>query len=370
MKILINCESFLKSQYTGIGRYTSSLVHYLAKVDHENNYYLYVKKRLFDRKKRIPQIGANNFKIKRDYFKLGVNRMLRGIDIYHSPSLDSLPMSKAKIVVTIHDCVYRSFPQGHTPEAIQSLETYTQEAVQKASMLICVSKNTKEDMVKYYSVVPEKLQIIYHGVDENIFYPMSPEALEVTKTLLDSKGIKDPFILCVGTIEPRKNIKGVIQAFYQLKKTKKFSGKLVVIGMYGWLQSSLFDFIEKLDLKNDILFLNYVSTEELCCFYNHAEVFVYPSFYEGFGFPILEALSCGAAVVTSNISSCPEVAADAALTVNPYDSEAIAQAIILILENSDLKKSLKAKALLRAKYFSLLRTAQQTLDVYRKIMET
>ena len=367
MKILINCNSFLKNQFTGIGRYTSNLIENLQKVDATNQYFLYAKKGLFDTKKKTPKVHAKNFHVKRDFFYRGISSFLKNIDIYHAPSLENLPNTSSNIVVTIHDCIHKAYPKGHAENTIQETESKMQQAIQKASMFICDSENTKKDVLKFYSIDPQKTKVIYPGTTPTLFYPLSKSELETSKNKLQAKGIQSPYLLFVGTIEPRKNVKGVIEAFHHLKKTQKFLGQLVIVGMYGWMQSDIFHFIENLNLKDDILFLNYISTEELRALYNHAEVFVYPSYYEGFGFPILEAFQCGTAVVTSNVSSCPEIAGDAALTVDPGNSKAISEAVLNILEDPTLKRNLEEKALHRTQAFSFQKTAQQTLEVYQSV---
>jgi glycosyltransferase involved in cell wall biosynthesis len=158
-----------------------------------------------------------------------------------------------------------------------------------------------------------------------------------------------------------------LEAFKLLKERGRFSGQLVVVGMKGWMMDNLGEKIKSLDLENDCVFPGYVGDKELASFYNCAQVFVFPSFYEGFGFPIIEALSCGTATVVSNATSCGEVAADASLLIDPSDSQAIASAIARIINDKELNDRLKRKAVERAKVFSFQNTAEQTLEVYQQI---
>jgi len=367
MKIAINCRSFLKDQYTGIGRYAYNLVQFLSEIDRENQYYLYVHKGIFDRKRKVPQLKAPNFHVKVDYLNRGFDKALKDVDIYHSPSPDRLDIDGVRVIVTVHDLIYLTYPQGHTPRTIEETHNQFQQIMVKADKIICVSKSTMADLKRHFNVHPSKMRLVYQGIDRDVFYPLDPPEKNKAREVVRIKGIEDPFILFVGTIEPRKNLAGLVNAFAMLKNKKSFTGKLVVIGMKGWMEGPVFDLIEQQKLKDDIIFLGYLSSQELCYFYNVAEVFVFPSFYEGFGFPIVEAFSCGTPVVTSNISSCPEVAQDAALIVEPHKPEDIAQAIERILEDKEFKRALQQKGFHRALDFSFVNTAKNTLRVYEEV---
>ncbi|MDP8265788.1 MAG: glycosyltransferase family 1 protein [Candidatus Aceula meridiana] len=369
MRIAINCRSFSKKNYTGIGRYAFNLVDCLAKMDKENEYYLYARKSgFFDFKRKLPQFSAKNFYRQIDYSGKGLGPLLKKVDLYHSPSLDFLPETETKIVVTVHDLIYKACSNVHTPDSLEIFESQFQQITAKAAKVICCSENTRKDLHRFFSIDENKTCVVYNGVDKSQFYPLSDEEKKQAASLLGKKGIEGPFILFVGTVEPRKNLKNLIKAFKDLKKKKKFSGKLVVCGMKGWMTKDIEEEIRKENLSDDILRLGYVSNLELRCLYNLAEVFVFSSFYEGFGFPILEAFSCGCAVVTSNTSSCVEIASDAALTVSPSSWEEIARGIEKIREDGQFKSALQQKALKRADDFSFAKTAQQTLNVYQEVV--
>lgn len=367
MRIAINCRSFLKKNYAGIGRYAYNLVKWLSKIDQKNEYLLYSKKGLFDTKRVLPKFDASNFTVKRDMFSSGPTETLGAVDIYHSPSPDFLNVDCDKIIVTVHDLIYKTFPSGHTPETIATTEKQFEEIINKARKIICVSYNTARDLMRFYTVYQSKITVIHQGVDRNIFYSLDDQQRKEAFNALESKGINAPFILFVGTIEPRKNLKNAIKAFSVLKSRKKYSGKLVVAGMKGWMQENTGDLIRHYGLQDDILFLGYVTDDELRHLYNCAQVFVFPSFYEGFGFPIIEALSCGAAVVTSDTSSCAEVAGDAASLVDPNDPYMIADAIYNILSHKALEKTLRQMGIARAQDFTFEKTARETLKVYEEV---
>ena len=367
MHIAINCRSFSRKQFTGIGRYASSLVASLSQIDAANRYSLYTTRGWGEVKSRITRRDASNFAVKFDWLKRGAAKTLISVDIYHAPSPEVLPELDARIVVTVHDLIYKTYPQGHTQETLALSDAQFQSFIPRAARIICSSRSTQNDVNRYFPEAKNKTCCIYQGVDTNIFYPLPQWEVASSWEKAREKGAVGPFILFVGTIEPRKNLKGLLEAFARLKQKKVFDGNLVVIGMAGWKGEGVTGLIEHLGIKDDVIFPGFVSNDELRVFYNLAEVFVFPSFYEGFGYPILEAFSCGAAVVTSNVSSCPELAADAALTVDPVDPEAIAQAMERILQDPGLKIALKHKALARAQGFDNKETARKTLRVYEEV---
>ncbi len=249
MRIGINCRSFINRQYTGIGRYTYHLLKSLSEIDHKNDYHLYVKKGLFNISKKVPRFGVKNFHVEIDRFKKGMSKVLGKVDIYHSPSHESICVnSGAKAVVTIHDLIFKAFPQGHTQKTIDETERQFETIIAKASKLICCSKNTKKDLQKYFGVSDEKISFVYQGVDKNLFYRLDEQENGLAKKAIKRKGIHDPFILTVGTIEPRKNLGNILQAFDKLRARKQFKGKLVVIGMKGWMSDGIEGLIRKLEL--------------------------------------------------------------------------------------------------------------------------
>ncbi len=367
MHIAINCRSFSKKQFTGIGRYASSLVASLSQIDADNRYSLYTTRGWSEVKNKITRRDASNFAVKFDWLRRGAAKTLRSVDIYHAPSPEVVPELSARLVVTVHDLIYKTYPQGHTRETLALSEAQFQSFIPRCARIICSSRSTQNDLRRYFPEAGDKTCYIYQGVDTNIFYPLPRWEIASAREMARRKGVTGPFVLFVGTIEPRKNLKGLLEAFARLKQKKHFEGQLVVVGMAGWKSEGLDGFIEHLGLRNDVISPGFVANDELRGFYNLAEVFVFPSFYEGFGYPILEAFSCGAAVVTSNVSSCPELAADAALTVDPADSEAIARAMARVIQDAGLRNALRQKALARAQGFDNREMAGKTLRVYEEV---
>jgi glycosyltransferase involved in cell wall biosynthesis len=364
MRIAINCRSILLTQRTGIGRYTYHLLESLGHIDQANEYILHAPKGLFSFQKRLPDFSDyKNLKRYPDYFKRGVS----DYDIYHFPCPDEIGTYTGKLIVTIHDLIYKAYPQGHTQETIELTDKFMRQITAKADKIICVSENTRRDLHACFDVAPGRSCVVHHGVDHELFYPLLSQERQEAAHQLKLLGIAKPYVLFVGTIEPRKNLTGLLEAFALLKSKRVFDGQLVVAGMQGWMSENVQSIIERLGIKSDVIFTGFISDKQLRQLYNMAEVFMFPSFYEGFGFPILEAFSCGTAVITSNAASCLEIASDAALIVDPWDERDMALSLERLLTDKKLKSTLQEAGIKRAQDFSFDKMAQNTLDVYQKV---
>lgn len=238
--------------------------------------------------------------------------------------------------------------------------------MKKARKIIAISERTKRDLMSYLGIPEEKISVIYQGINHKIF--------KLPRTI--QRKIDFPYILYVGTEVSRKNFQGVLNAFKKIKAKREFRNlKLVKVGnaSSGWSHEKYrnisLNLIRSLNLENEVIFTGFLDKEELASYYAGAECLVFPSFYEGFGFPPLEAMACGCPVIASNASSLPEVVGDAGLLVNPDDDNSIAVAVESILSNENLKNSLKKSGLERAKLFSWRRTAEATLRIYQEIEE-
>jgi len=364
MNIGIDIRSTLKKQ-TGIGKYTFNLVNALGRIDKANNYYLYSRKKILDFKRRLPKLPAKNFKHRVDYFKKGPDRVLPELDIFHTSSYDLMKPKKArKFIVTVHDVIVKAYPYGHDEKTVKEVDEQLKRVLSEADLLVADSYNTKSDLMKFYSVNDSKIQVIYPGVDVQPFPFGDRDYYPDRRTgKVDTPGVEE-YILFVGTIEPRKNIQGLIKAFNLLKKEHGIKHKLIIAGMKGWMYEDIFKEYENSEFQNDIIFKGYVGNKELAELYKNASVFVYPSFYEGFGFPILEAFGYNVPVVTSQTSSCGEVAGDGALLINPDNYKEIGEGIFKIINSESLRQELIAKGLSRVKEFTWEKTAKEFLKLF------
>lgn len=374
MRIGIDARSVLKER-TGVGNYTFNLIRNLGKLDRENRYVLFYSHRR-NLRSAIPQIENPNFESK---FIRVPNRLLNlfwrtvrypsvetwvgKVDVFHSPNFQLAPQKSGKSVLTIYDLSFLVYERHAIKSARLHYARRIKSYAQGAHVIITISENSRKDIIRYLDIPPERIVVIPGGKDERF----KPENDPVSISAIKGKyALNKPFILYVGTLEPRKNLVGLIQAYERSKSRKEY--QLVIVGRRGWVYKEIFKTVEKLKLTKEIVFTEYVPDNDLPALYNAASLFVFPSLYEGFGLPPLEAMACGTPVVTSKVSSLPEVTADAAFLVDPFDIEEIKDSIDLVLSDQRLASSLRKKGLQRAALFTWEKTAEKTLAVYRKLL--
>lgn len=286
------------------------------------------------------------------------------LDVVHDPTgVNPLGLARARRVVTIHDVIPYIYPAASTRLDRLIYRTWLPFALRHVDAIITVSECSKADIVRLLGVPPELVSVIGEATNPNY----RPLALADTRAMLQHYGIDFPYMLYVGSIEARKNLVRLLEAYARLRPWSQ-QWKLVIVGARRWQAGPVLDTLQRLELLQDVYLPGMVAEEALPAFYNGADLFVFPSLYEGFGLPVLEAMACGTPVITSNTSSLPEVAGDAALLVDPQDVEAIAQAMRRVLEDSHLAANLRAKGLRRAQQFSWERTAQETIAVYERVL--
>jgi len=293
-------------------------------------------------------------------------RHLDSPNIVHGTNYNVYPYKKSIKIMSLYDISFIKYPQ-YTNSVVKTYARRVKHCLQWTDLIITISESSKNDIIKYLHVTPDH---IYVTPLASRYYPnyLSPETREQLKLSVNYDFSK-PYILFVSTIEPRKNIKTIISAYNYLKQKYKIEHQLALIGQKGWHHQPIFAAIEASPWKSQIHHLNYLSDELIALFYSQADVFVYPSHYEGFGLPVLEAMTLGAPVITSNTSSLPEVAGDAALFVNPDDSMQLVDAILQIISDSNLRRELIEKGHGRAKLFSWERTARETLKAYKSLVK-
>lgn len=265
-------------------------------------------------------------------------------------------------VVTIHDLTLKLMPHCHPPRRRVVMVPLLAPSARHAARIIAVSETSKRDLVRVLGVPEEKVSVIYEAAAPS--FGLRPAA--TVAAVLRRRSLDQPYILYVGTIEPRKNLVRLVRAIAHLRAEGRRE-RLVLVGALGWDYAPLFGEIERLGLRDAVVYLGFVEQDELVALYNGAAVFVFPSLYEGFGLPPLEAMACGTPVVTSATSACGETAGDAALLVDPTDERAIAAALRQVLTDKELAADLRDRGRARAAQFSWERAARQTLAVYEAV---
>jgi glycosyltransferase involved in cell wall biosynthesis len=267
-------------------------------------------------------------------------------------------------VVTVHDLGYLFYPEAHRLLDRLYLDLSTRYNARAASHLIADSSATKRDLIERYGIKPDKITVVYPGYDEATFQPVKDEAaIEAVKARY---GIAGDYILFVGTLQPRKNLARLIEAFADCRLPIA-DCRLVIAGKKGWLYEEIFQQVEELGLEGSVVFTDYVPEGDLPALLSGARLFVFPSLYEGFGLPVLEAMACGTPVVCSSASSLPEVVGDAAVLVDPMDVKGLAMAIERVLGDEELRAKLIEHGFEQAKKFSWERCARETLDVLESV---
>lgn len=292
-----------------------------------------------------------------------VDRLLNGVDVYHATNFFLAPTEHAKRVVTIHDLAFLRVPQYCSPKIQGPYARGVRKFCHEADAVMTYSQSTKRDVVELLDVDPEKVVVAPMAVDEG-FIPIARDEAEVI--VEKDYGIKAPFLLFVSTLEPRKNVRGLIESFAKI--ADEFPHNLVLIGSVGWNSDDIFAEIAKHGLEERVIRPGFVPHHELPAFYSAADVFVFPTHYEGFGLPLLEALTCGCPVVTSDNSSVPEVTGDGALRVDALDLDGFAEKVSETLSDEKLRASLGAKGMEHAKRFSWHDCAATTLKVYESVV--
>ena len=292
------------------------------------------------------------------------------LDVYHSPA-NVVPLRyNGKFAVTIHDLAIYREPKAFPSRQGFSIKYLVPRSINKATKIIAVSESTKKDVTEFFKVDPATIDVIYEGVENGRFSPKRRGDTAAMEKLKRRYGIRGDYVLFVGTLEPRKNLIRLLEACFQLygrrsDLAKKF--QMVLAGQRGWLYDEIFEEVKNRGLSGNVVFPGYVPAADMPKLYTGATVFIYPSLYEGFGLPVLEAMASGVAVISSNVSSIPEITGDAALLVDPLDTEGMSEALEKLLTDENYRKKLAERGLKRAEEFSWEKCARQTLEVYRAV---
>ena len=285
------------------------------------------------------------------------------MDIFHAPDFVLPPVRRGVSMVTVYDLAFLVYPECAHPNLRVFLERAVPASVQRADYIVADSENTRNDVICLLDARPERVFVVPGGVDP-VFVPATQE--EVAEARRRYR-LDRPYVLTVGVIEPRKNLPRLIDAYARFRVRTGLPHQLVIAGGRGWLSEQTFRQAEGCGFPGDVRFTGYVPDPDLAALYTGAEVFAYPSLYEGFGLPVLEAMACGTAVVCSNSSSLPEFATDAALMVSPTDPDAIADALETACCDTRLREELTEKGRKRASIYSWNRSAQKLLEIYERV---
>jgi len=386
MKIGVD-YSALMTERAGVGEYTYNLIKALLEVDDKNSYMLYVLYSLTScflhpsLKGKIPRIeGADMvykyipvpYQLMRYLWLPGMPRcleeyMLGGldVDVVHSTTF-SVPRfrdKRKKLVVTIYDLTVLTHPDCHKRINVDHCLGGIKDAIKYADAIIAISNHTKADLVNYLKAPEELITVVHLAAGAEFFEVKDAAILSAVRARYK---LPERYILFLGSLEPRKNIKNLLKAYANLKEGTRKEYSLVIAGAMGWKNNDISQMIDELALADKVRFTGYIKSNDLSALYSSAALFVYPSLYEGFGLPILEAFACGCPVITSNVSSMPEVAGDAARLVSPLDVQDITIAMEEMLGDESLRNMMRMKGFERSAEFTWARCARETLKVYEK----
>lgn len=368
MKIGIDCRMY-SPRFTGIGRYVFELTQNLFEIDKENEYVLFFNNPEFTNftppNKRVKKVLVNS-----GHYSLseqtGYPWLLNKekLDLMHFTHFNVPVLYNKPFIVTIHDLTLSYYPGKKMNNWFYRTAYHTvfKHAVQKSKKIVSVSNNTKQDLQKFYPTDTEKIEVIYEGVNKE-FHPSKN-----TETTLKKYNIHKPYLLYTGVWRSHKNLPNLLKAFSILKNDYKFQGQLIITGRHDPLYANeIFNCAASLKLTNDTIFTGMVDEKELVDLYSAAEVYVFPSLYEGFGLPPLEAMQCGTPVATSNTSSMPEICGkENALFFNPEDPEDMAEKIFQIISEKSLREKLVENGLNHVKKFSWQDMTNRIFKIYQQ----
>ncbi len=354
---------FLSRANTGGGKYLSALIDELPKSNTIFNFFIFLTQKIFKdysnregvkfidcgmlTKTRPLRLAWENFLLARSLKKFNIS-------LLHATGFTLPAGIGCKSIITIFDMTFFTMPQVHMKSKVAYFKSMIPLALNKSDKIIAISQQTKNDILNLFKVPENKIKVIYPGIGDNF------RVIGDTAIFKKKKRLPDKYILFVGTIEPRKNLNNLIRAYATLKK-RGIQHKLVVVGKYGWG-------CEEILKKKDVIFTGFMDENDLPYMFNGASVFVYPSFYEGFGIPVIEAMKCGVPVITSNTSSMAEIAREAAILVDPHSPKEIADSIYDVLTKTQIADSLKEKGLERANIFTTAKMLSQTLNTYKEVL--
>ena len=358
------------TRLAGNETYIRNLIEALAEIDQTNQYTLYLTKR--EAVERFTNRWPN-FAVRRTWphtplvripITLEMELRRRPVDVLHV-QFTMPPFAPCPVVATIHDLAFEHIPETFRPNSWMQMRLTVRYTAKRAAHLLTVSEFSRQDVIKTYGIAPENVTTTFNAASAH-FAPVE-NATELRR-VRETYQLPESYILAVGSIQPRKNLVRLIEAYKHLHQTGANSNlpALALVGKRAWLYGETLRAVAESGCADKIIFTDYVSEADLPALYSGAVCFVYPSYFEGFGLPPLEAMQCGAPVITGNLTSLPEVVGDAGLQVNPFDARALAEVLRRVLDNPDLRARLRVKGFAQAKRFTWRETARRTLQVYQQ----
>ena len=371
MRILIDAQPLLEP-LAGIGRYAKSLLTAFSERELEDEFYLFYGASMRPWRVELPEFSNPAFNSRIIRFPGKVYRLLTEklkilppssfigrCGLYHGLNY-YVPAGDYPKIVNIYDMSFRLYPRYFTPDRLKDIGRKASLSAVRADKIITGSMSAKEDIVELLKVPAEKVRVIPNGVEKKFRVLSRQEREEFRRKL----GLPEKFILFVGTVEPRKNLTALVRAYHRLGLRDT---RLVIAGGRGWLYDELFEELRRLNMGDRVVFTGYIPDEDLPGIYSCASVFAYPSVYEGFGFPPLEAMACGVPVITGDRSSLPEIVGDAGICVDPENVEALAGAVSGVLNDSRLSREMSARGIERAAGYTWEKCADETYKLYREL---
>lgn len=359
------------SQQGGNETYIRNLISALAEIDRENLYTLYFTNRQVSEEWRG---RYDNFKVRllppptplvRMPVALAFELRRRPVDILHV-QFTAPPFCAVPVIATIHDLAFEHHPETFTRRGRTQLKLTVRRTARRAAHLLTVSEFSRQDIARTYRLSPYKITVTPNGVEPQ--FTSTPENENEAESVRQRFGIERDYLLAVGSIQPRKNLVRLLKAYQHLReKHSDFKHQLVIAGRHLWLYKDILGEIERQPWRRDVITTGYVNHEDLPALYRSATALVYPSIFEGFGLPPLEAMACGTPVITSKTSSLPEVVGEAGLLINPHSETDIAQAILKVVKDEQKHEEMRQLGLIQASYFNWRSSAQKTLQIYRKV---
>ncbi len=379
MNIAFDAVPLVSDRMTGIGWCETGQTTAMARLHPENSYFYNFFSRKDDHIKleclkpfteniqpNLAHFSGYIYRAASNFLPVPYSRFFgKNADITHFFNYIAYPGVSGRTVITVHDMVYKAFPETVRARTKYMLNTGLKRSMKRVDIIVTDSEFSKSEIIKYFPQHESKLRVVPCGVDLQKFRPC--EDTEIIQRVKKSLGIEGEYFLYLGTIEPRKNLGRLIEAYHIFTQREKNPPKLVLAGGKGWLYDSIFAKVTELGLSDRVIFTKYVPSENMNPLMCGALAFAFPSVYEGFGMPPLEAMACGVPVLTTNAASLPEVTGDCAVIADPYSAESIAEGLGRLYSDSELRRSLSRRGLERAKGFTWEHSAEILYNLYKEL---